>query len=269
MTPQEILEVTKIYSVAGKLEGGLVLLRPFRSPHHTISDAGLIGGGNPPAPGEVSLGHNGVLFLDELPEFKRSTLESMRQPLEDGYVTISRATMSLTFPSRFMLAAAMNPCPCGYYGDPHHACTCTRTQIKKYLSKISGPLLDRIDIHIEIAAVSFEELAGKSSGESSKAIRQRVENARAIQRKRFKDVEGVYSNANMTPKMVEEFCPLSEEVEELLKFAISKLAFSARAYTKVIKLARTIADLEGAKDIAPYHIAEAVQYRGLDKKYWQ
>jgi len=270
LTLEEALETTKIHSVAGILPNDtpLVATRPFRSPHHTISDAGLVGGGNPPKPGEVSLAHNGILFLDEFPEFNRSALESLRQPVEDGAVTITRATLSLTFPSRFMLVAAMNPCPCGYYGDPHHPCTCTPGQIQQYLSKISGPLLDRIDIHIEVPRISITELTSKPSGEPSAVIRERVERARKRQIKRFAEYKGVFSNSQMTPKMIEKYCELQPEVKELLREAISKLGFSARAYTKILKLARTIADLDGEEKIAAYHVGEAIQYRGLDRKFW-
>lgn len=269
MTLEEALETTKVHSVAGLLpqDSPLVATRPFRAPHHTISEAGLVGGGNPPKPGEVSLAHNGILFLDELPEFNRTSLEALRQPMEDEVVTISRAALSLTFPSRFILVAAMNPCPCGYYGDPTHACSCTQSQIQRYLAKISGPLLDRIDIHIEVPRVGIQELVSRPKGESSAAIRERVERARRIQRQRFAD-DKIYCNAQMTPKMVESYCKLTPEVETLIREAIAKLGFSARAYTKILKLARTIADLDNTEEIATYHIAEAIQYRGLDRKYW-
>ena len=270
MTLEEALETTKIHSVAGFLHGDMpiVAVRPFRAPHHTISDAGLIGGGSYPRPGEVSLAHNGVLFLDEFPEFSRRALEVLRQPLEDGFVTISRASMSLTFPARFMLVAAMNPCPCGYYGDPHHNCTCTPQMIQRYVSKISGPLLDRIDIHIEVPALSYKELAEKREGEPSAKIRERVEKARKIQLDRYKDIEGIYCNAQLDSKLIKEFCKLSKECENLLSTAIDKFGLSARAHDRILKVARTIADLEGEKEIAPHHIAEAIQYRTLDRKYW-
>ncbi len=270
MTLEEALETTKIHSVAGFLHGDMpiVAVRPFRAPHHTISDAGLIGGGSYPRPGEVSLAHNGVLFLDEFPEFSRRALEVLRQPLEDGFVTISRASMSLTFPARFMLVAAMNPCPCGYYGDPHHNCTCTPQMIQRYVSKISGPLLDRIDIHIEVPALSYKELAEKREGEPSAKIRERVEKARKIQLDRYKGIEGIYCNAQLDSKLIKEFCKLSKECENLLSTAIDKFGLSARAHDRILKVARTIADLEGEKEIAPHHIAEAIQYRTLDRKYW-
>ena len=270
MTLEEALETTKIHSVAGILppDTALITERPFRSPHHTISDAGLIGGGAYPRPGEVSLAHNGVLFLDELPEFRRNVLEVLRQPLEDGVVTISRAAMSLTFPARFTLVAAMNPCPCGYYGDPYHECTCTLTQVKNYRAKISGPLLDRIDMHIEVPSVPLDKLAGEPTGEKSGEIRARVIEARLIQQHRFRGIKGVYANAHMTTRLIRKFCKLTPEGEEILKKAITRLGLSARAYDRVLKLARTIADLEGSEEIQTHHIAEAVQYRSLDREYW-
>ncbi len=270
MTLDEALETTKIHSVAGLVPHGigLVATRPFRSPHHTISDAGLIGGGAIPRPGEVSLAHNGVLFLDELPEFNRNVLEVLRQPLEDGIVTISRARTSVTYPARFMLVAAMNPCPCGYLTDPYHECTCTPAQIQRYHSKISGPLLDRIDIHIEVPALRYEELRRKAPGEPSEKIRQRVEAAREIQLKRFEGRKGIYFNAHMGARELKEFCQIDEESEMLLKAAIEKFGFSARAYHRILKVSRTIADLEGSDRIAPHHIAEAIEYRALDKSDW-
>ncbi|MCD6417482.1 YifB family Mg chelatase-like AAA ATPase [bacterium] len=270
MTLEEALETTKIHSVAGILPPNVALLttRPFRSPHHTISDAGLVGGGAYPKPGEVSLAHNGVLFLDELPEFQRNVLEVMRQPLEDGVVTIARAAITLSFPSRFMLVAAMNPCPCGYYGDPYHECTCTITQVRKYRAKISGPLLDRIDMHIEVPSVRYEKLAGEPTGESTEEIRARVMEARLIQQKRFEGIKNVYANAHMTTKLIRRFCKLSPEGENILKQAITRMGLSARAYDRVLKVSRTIADLENSESIEPYHIAEAVQYRSLDREYW-
>ena len=265
---EEALETTKIHSVAGTLPSGQSLLtqRPFRSPHHTISDAGLIGGGSSPRPGEVSLAHGGVLFLDELPEFRRNVLEVLRQPLEDGVVTLSRAAMSLTYPARFMLAAAMNPCPCGYLGDPLHACSCGPLAIERYRSRISGPLLDRIDIHLEVPAVAYGDLAGEQSGETSATIRNRVEQARAVQRTRFRDQRGIYANAHMSARDLRRHCRLSEPVESVLRQAVTRLSLSARAYHRVLKIARTIADLAGAADITTAHVSEAIQYRSLDRK---
>ncbi|MBO8131364.1 MAG: YifB family Mg chelatase-like AAA ATPase [Candidatus Marinimicrobia bacterium] len=270
MTLDEALETTKIHSVAGVIPGnkGIIATRPFRSPHHTISDAALVGGGRIPRPGEVSLSHNGVLFLDELPEFKKNVLEVLRQPLEDGKVTISRAQTSITYPASFMLIAAMNPCPCGYVTDPNNECTCTPSQIQKYMSRISGPLLDRIDIHIDVPAVKFEELSSKEDGETSKEIRKRVQKAREIQLKRFKNIKGVYCNAHMESSMIREFCPIDSKCEELLKNAIIKLGLSARAYDRIIKVSRTIADLDSSEKILPHHISEAIQYRSLDRNLW-
>ncbi len=263
---EEAIETTKVFSVMGLLGGGsaLVALRPFRSPHHTVSDAGLIGGGTIPRPGEVSLAHNGVLFLDELPEFKKNALEVLRQPLEDRKVTISRAATSLTYPASFMLVAAMNPCPCGYYGDSHHECTCIIPQIQRYRSKISGPLLDRIDIHIEVPAVRYKELSSEASGESSKEIQLRADRAREIQRERFNRSK-IYCNAQMSPRQIRKYCQVNEEGYKLLEMAIDRLGLSARAYTRILKLSRTIADLEGKEDISPAHISEAIQYRSLDR----
>jgi magnesium chelatase family protein len=271
LTFEEALETTKIHSVAGVLDSGagLVGTRPFRAPHHTISDAGLIGGGVIPRPGEVSLAHHGVLFLDELPEFPRNVLEVMRQPLEDGLVTISRASMSLTFPSRFMLAAAMNPCPCGFWGDATRECHCTPQMIQRYISKISGPLLDRIDIHIDVPAVKYKELRGGSSAEGSAAIRERVVRAREVQLDRFAvGQERIYANAQMNSRQVRMYCDLNTNCERLLERAITQQGLSARAHDRILKVARTIADLEGAHDIAAKHIAEAIQYRSLDRTYW-
>ncbi len=270
MTLEEAIETTSIHSVAGTLDDnlGLVGTRPYRSPHHTISDAGLIGGGAVPRPGEVSLGHNGVLFLDELPEFQRNVLEVMRQPLEDGAVTISRAAISVTFPSRFMLAAAMNPCPCGYFGDPTRQCHCTPPMIQRYVSKISGPLLDRIDIHIEVPAVKYKELRTPTLSEDSDAVRMRVIAARDRQLERYRGEKKTYSNAQMLPKMLRKHCGISGEGEKLLENAITKLGLSARAHDRILKVARTIADLEGADSIAPKHLSEAIQYRTLDRSYW-
>ena len=265
------LELTKIHSVAGLTgRAGLVRERPFRSPHHTISDAGLIGGGATPRPGEVSLAHHGVLFLDELPEFDRSVLEVLRQPLEDQKVTISRAAMSLTFPSSFMLAAAMNPCPCGFWNDPTRECRCTPLQIQRYVGRISGPLLDRIDIHIDVPAVRFKELTGSapsSDGESSDSIRQRVIRARDCQRERFKD-EGIFANAAMSSRLIRRFCRIDAEGEQLLERAMARLGLSARAYDRILKVSRTIADIEGVEDVRAAHVAEAVGYRSLDRTYW-
>jgi magnesium chelatase family protein len=263
---EESIEVTRIYSVLGLMSphSSLIATRPFRSPHHTISDAGLIGGGQIPKPGEVSLSHNGVLFLDELPEFKKNVLEVLRQPLEEGRVTISRALSSLTFPSSFMLIAAMNPCPCGFYTDPNRECTCTMPQILRYRSKISGPLMDRIDLHVEVPAVKYRDLTGEASGEDSETIKARVNRARAVQRERFSGKK-IYSNAQMTPRHLKKYCQIAEKSRNLLEQAIDKLGLSARAYTRILKIARTIADLEAAEDIAPQHISESIQYRSLDR----
>jgi magnesium chelatase family protein len=264
------LELTKIHSVAG-LTGrtGLVTARPFRSPHHTISDAGLIGGGAVPRPGEVSLAHQGVLFLDELPEFDRTVLEVLRQPLEDQKVTISRASMSLTFPASFMLAAAMNPCPCGFWNDPTRECRCSPIQIQRYVGRISGPLLDRIDIHIDVPAVKFRELAGDVAPETenSTTIRHRVISARERQRSRLAG-EKIFSNAAMSPRMIRRHCRIDAESEQMLERAMTRLGLSARAYDRILKVSRTIADLEGAERIGPTHVAEAVGYRSLDRTYW-
>jgi magnesium chelatase family protein len=270
-TFEEALETTKIHSVAGVLDSssGLVRSRPFRAPHHTISDAGLIGGGVVPRPGEVSLAHNGVLFLDELPEFPRNVLEVMRQPLEDGTVCIARASMSLTFPARFMLAAAMNPCPCGYFNDRTRECHCTPLMIQRYLRKISGPLLDRIDIHIDVPAVNYKELRGGSVPEGSQQIRERVLRAREVQLNRFAAAgERIYSNAQMGSRQIRTYCDLSTDCERLLERAITQQGLSARAHDRILKVARTVADLEGAPHIEPKHIAEAIQYRTLDRTYW-
>ncbi len=270
MSLEEAIETTRIHSVAGVLEDarGLVGTRPFRSPHHTISDAGLIGGGAVPRPGEVSLGHNGVLFLDELPEFQRNVLEVMRQPLEDGSVTIARAAVSVTFPSRFMLAAAMNPCPCGYFGDPTRECHCTPAMIQRYVSKISGPLLDRVDIQIEVPAVKYRDLRAPAPSEDSAAIRGRVMEARARQAERYRTEKNTHCNAQMMPKMIRKFCAIPPEAEKLLENAIVKLGLSARAHDRILKVARTIADLDAAENIASKHLSEAIQYRALDRNYW-
>ena len=270
MTLEEALETTKIHSIAGSLppHQALINTRPFRAPHHTISDAGLLGGGSHPLPGEVSLAHHGVLFLDELPEFARNVLEVMRQPLEDGHVSIARAAMSVTFPCRFMLVAAMNPCPCGFYGDPKKACRCSHQQILRYRNKISGPLLDRIDIHVEVPAVPYDELTSAKAGETSAAIRERVIKARNIQRNRFAGTPHTHCNAAMHPREIETHCALSTSNKDLIKQAVKELNFSARAYTRILKVARTIADLDGAEDIELPHLSEAVQYRSLDRQLW-
>jgi len=264
---EEAIETTKIFSVVGMLEKGNALVgeRPFRSPHHTISDAGLIGGGHIPRPGEVSLAHNGVLFLDELPEFKKHVLEVLRQPLEDQVVTIARAQSTITYPARFMLAASMNPCPCGFLGDPKHSCTCKPSQVQKYVSKISGPLLDRIDIHMDVPAVPHRELRLEKGFESSEDIRKRVVAARAVQTKRFNKTS-IYSNSQMSSRMIKTHCKTNDHVSAMLETAIDRLGLSARAYNRTLKVARTIADLEGRDEINSNHVAEAVQYRGLDRR---
>ncbi len=272
LTFEEALETTKIHSVAGVLDpgAGLVGTRPFRSPHHTISDAGLIGGGIIPRPGEVSLAHNGVLFLDELPEFPRNVLEVMRQPLEDGTVCIARAAMSLTFPARFMLAAAMNPCPCGYFNDRTRECHCTPPMIQRYVSRISGPLLDRIDIHIDVPAVNYKELRSTTPSESSGEILTRVMRARELQLQRFRAAgEKLFANSQMGSRQIRQFCELSPDCERLLERAMVQQGLSARAHDRILKVARTVADLEGMERITSQHIAEAIQYRTLDRSYWQ
>jgi magnesium chelatase family protein len=268
MTLDEALETTKIHSVAGLLgaERSLCAVRPFRAPHHTISDAGLIGGGSVPRPGEVSLAHGGVLFLDELPEFRRNVLEVLRQPLEDGTVTLSRAAVSLTFPAQFMLAAAMNPCACGFYGDSVHACRCGEADVERYRSRVSGPLLDRIDIHLEVPTVPYRDLVAGEPEETSAVVRQRVELARVRQRDRFRDRPGLHANAHMTARDLRRYCPLSDPVERLLREAVGRLGLSARAYHRVLKIARTIADLAGADELATTHVSEAIQYRSLDRR---
>lgn len=266
----EALETTKIHSVAGILppSDGLIGTRPFRSPHHTISDAGLIGGGTMPRPGEVSLAHNGVLFLDELPEFKKNVLEVMRQPLEDGHVTISRAAISLTYPSRFMLIAAMNPCPCGYSTDTNNDCTCAPQMIQRYMSRISGPLMDRIDIHIEVPAVPFSKLSSMESGEPSKILKDRVQKARKVQLERFDEIPYLYSNAQMQSNELKTYCKLDKKTSEMIKTAMEKLGLSARAYDRILKVSRTIADLAGEESIQLPHVSEAIQYRSLDRQLW-
>lgn len=269
MSLEECLETTKIHSVAGLLQAknSIIKTRPFRSPHHTASDISLVGGGTMPKPGEVSLAHNGVLFLDEVPEFHRNGLEALRQPLEDGYVTISRINSVIRFPSKFMLVCSMNPCPCGFMNDPKKACSCSPNMIQKYLSKISGPLLDRIDIHIEVPPARYQELSGNIPAESSAQIKERVNKAREIQRERFKD-EGISCNALMSHKQVRKFCALGKEESELLKMAMTELNFSARAYDKILKVSRTIADLEKSENIKTEHLSEAIQYRSLDRDFF-
>lgn len=271
MTLEEALETTKIHSIAGVLKShsALVTTRPFRAPHHTISDAGLLGGGTHPMPGEVSLAHNGVLFLDELPEFHRSVLEVMRQPLEEGYVTITRAAGSLTFPCRFMLVAAMNPCPCGHFGDPRRECRCSASQIQNYRNKISGPLLDRIDIHVEVPSVKYQDLSSAPKGDPSVAIRGKVLKARRIQRERFKSKRKVHNNAGMSTRDLQEHCKLGADAQGILRDAVGQYNFSARAYDRILRVGRTIADLEGSIQIDPIHIYEAIQYRTLDRQLWR
>ena len=265
----EALETTKIHSVAGlRAASGLITQRPFRAPHHTISSVALIGGGTNPMPGEVSLSHNGVLYLDELPEFSKSVLEVLRQPLEDRQITIARAKNTVTYPSSVMLVASMNPCPCGYYNHPTHPCTCTETQVRKYLGRVSGPLLDRIDLQIEILPLSFEEVSRTHVAEPSSAIRERVIKARQIQEERFRDVPGVHCNAQMTPALMREYCQLDDVSLALVKKAMTKLDLSARAYDRILRVARTIADYEGEPQIASVHIAEAISYRNLDRSSW-
>lgn len=265
----EALEVTKIHSIAGTLKNNqpLITTRPFRSPHHTISSVSLVGGGKIPKPGEISLSHYGVLFLDELPEFNKNTLEVMRGPLEDRKVTISRINASLTYPCNFMLIASMNPCPCGFYGSKDKQCSCTPQQISRYMGKISGPLLDRIDLQIEVSGVKYEKLNSKEEVESSKLIKQRVNLARKIQQERYLKY-GIYSNSELTPKLTNKYCKLDEKGQSILKNAFEKLGLSARAYGRILKVSRTIADLEQSEEIKASHIAEAIQYRSLDKKYW-
>jgi len=271
LTLEEALETTKIHSVAGLLDKNtsLMTVRPFRSPHHTISDVALVGGGTFPQPGEISLAHNGVLFLDELPEFKRTVLEVMRQPLEDRVVNISRAKFSIEYPASFMLVASMNPCPCGYYNHPEKECVCSPAVRQKYLSKISGPLLDRIDIHLEVVPVSFDKLSGyQLKVETSETIRERVVKARKIQEQRYKDLEGIYCNAQINSKLIQKYAVLNNEGNSLLKNAMNRLSLSARAYDRILKVSRTIADLENSETIKPHHVAEAIQYRSLDREGW-
>jgi magnesium chelatase family protein len=270
LTLHEALETTKIHSVAGLLDGEASLLtrRPFRSPHHTISDIALVGGGSYPQPGEISLAHNGVLFLDELPEFKRTALEVLRQPLEDRRITISRSKYTIDYPASFMLVASMNPCPCGYYNHPEKDCVCTPGVVQKYLNRISGPLLDRIDIHIEVVPVPFNKLSEIRSGESSSDIRGRVTLARKIQEERFKESPGVHCNAQMSSSQLQKICIINADGTALLKNAMERLGLSARAYDRILKVSRTIADLESSFDIQPAHLAEAIQYRSLDRENW-
>jgi magnesium chelatase family protein len=268
LTFEEALETTKIHSVMGFLgsKKPLISTRPFRSPHHTISDASLVGGGTYPRAGEVSLAHNGVLFLDEFPEFRKNVLEVLRQPLEDGEVTISRVATSITYPANFMLVSAMNPCPCGYYSDPHHECSCNVSQIQRYRAKISGPLLDRIDIHIEVPALRYKELSSKREGEPSHVVRKRVNNCRKIQLERFKGTK-IYCNAQMTQKLLKKYCQIDSSSHQILQMAIDKLGLSARAYTRILKISRTIADLNNEENILTHHISEAIQYRSLDRDF--
>lgn len=268
LTFDEALETTKIHSVAGKLEKdtSLIMARPFRAPHHTISSISLIGGGRIPKPGEISLAHNGVLFLDELPEFNKNTLEVLRGPLEDKIVTISRVNASLTYPCNFMFVASMNPCSCGYLGSKEKECTCSDQAISRYIGKISGPLLDRIDIQIEVTQVKYQKLDGQRNIETSKEIKNRVNKARKIEQNRYK-AENIYSNSQLTPKLIEKYCKLDKEGKKLLELAFNKLGLSARAYGRILKVARTIADLANEENILPTHVAEAIQYRNLDKRY--
>lgn len=268
LTFEESLEITKIHSISGILDNniGIVTTRPFRSPHHTITPFSMIGGGKIPKPGEISLAHNGVLFLDELPEFNRNTLEVLRGPLEDKNVTISRLYSKVIYPSNFMLIASMNPCPCGYYGSEEKECKCSKLSIEKYLNRISGPLLDRIDLHVEVKPVKYKKLNSQDKVESSKQIKERVNKARRIQYERYKNIN-IFSNSELTPKLIEKYCVLNQECKKILEMAFNKLALSARAYTRILKVARTIADLEGKEYIDKVHLAEAIQYRNLDRKY--
>jgi magnesium chelatase family protein len=270
LTLQEALETTKIHSVAGKMQNNssLITVRPFRSPHHTISDVALVGGGGFPQPGEISLAHHGVLFLDELPEFKRTVLEVMRQPLEDRVVTISRAKFSIEYPASFMLVASMNPCPCGFYNHPEKECVCPPGTVQKYLNRISGPLLDRIDLHVEVTPVSFSELTKTQKSERSESVRERVIAARNLQLDRFSNEEGVFSNAQMGAQLLQKISTIDEAGKSLLNVAMKKLGLSARAYDRILKVARTIADLESSVKIETHHLAEAIQYRSLDREGW-
>lgn len=267
---EEALETTKIHSVAGVLSKNtpLITVRPYRAPHHTISPVSLVGGGKIPKPGEISLAHNGVLFLDELPEFNKNTLEVLRGPLEDGVVTISRINATLSYPCNFMLVASMNPCPCGFYGSKEKECTCTPQVIQKYMGKISGPLLDRIDIQVEVTPVKYEKLQGTENIETSEKIKERVDKARRIQQNRYKELK-IHSNSQLTPILIEKYCKLGEKEKQILKKAFDTLGLSARAYGRILKVARTIADLDEKENIEISHITEAIQYRNLDKKYWK
>ena len=269
MTIDEVLEVTKIYSIVGltSKETPLISNRPFRSPHHTVTPVSLVGGGKNPKPGEISLAHNGVLFLDELPEFNKNSLEVLRGPLEDRKITISRLNSTITYPCNFMFIASMNPCSCGYFGSKEKECKCKPEQIRKYINKISGPLLDRIDIHIEVAGIKFSKLQSDRKVESSKEIKKRVNKARKIQIERYKSYN-IYSNAELTPKLIEKFCKLNNDSRKILEKAFKKLELSPRAYGRILKVARTIADLESQAEISQKHLAEAIQYRSLDRKYW-
>ena len=266
---EEALETTKIHSVAGVLPKNtpLITIRPYRAPHHTISPVSLVGGGKIPKPGEISLAHNGVLFLDELPEFNKSTLEVLRGPLEDGIVTISRINATLSYPCNFMLVASMNPCPCGFYGSKEKECTCSPQAIQKYMGKISGPLLDRIDIQVEVTPVKYEKLQGTEKIETSAKIKERVNKARVIQQNRYKKLE-IHSNSQLTPNLIKKYCKLGEKEKQILKKAFETLGLSARAHDRILKVARTIADLDEKENIETSHITEAIQYRNLDKKYW-
>lgn len=270
LTLSESLETTQIHSIAGKLSKNVSLIaqRPFRAPHHTISQVALVGGGTSPQPGEISLAHNGVLFCDELPEFNKTTLEVLRQPLEDRHISISRAKYTIDYPCSFMFVASMNPCPCGYYGDPTHRCVCTPGQIQRYMNKISGPLLDRIDIQCEISPVPFKDISTAAPGEPSAKIRERVIKAREIQAARFQDFKGIHCNAQMTERMIHQFAEPDEEGINLLRMAMEKLSLSARAYNRILKVARTIADLAGSERVEPFHLAEAIGYRTLDRGDW-
>jgi magnesium chelatase family protein len=269
MSPAESLETTKLYSVAGELPANVSLIRarPFRSPHHTVSAAGLSGGGSVPRPGEISLAHNGVLFLDELPEFNRASLEVLRQPMEDGEVSISRAAGTVRYPCTVMLVAALNPCPCGFFGHPTRRCACPQGAAQRYLSRVSGPLLDRLDIHIEVPPVEFQRLSSNEKSEASSAMQARVNRARAVQRERFVGL-GIHANGQMTPAQTRQFCPLDDESSRLLEGAFQALGLSARAYDKILRVARTVADLDGSERIAVQHLAEAIQFRSLDRKFW-
>ena len=268
MTENEAMETTRIHSIAGQLEAGsgLLISRPFRSPHHTISDAGLLGGGSNPGPGEISLAHNGVLFLDELPEFRRQTLEVLRQPLEDGLVTISRVAGTLAFPSKVLLIGSLNPCPCGYFGDPSRTCSCSLRQVERYRRKISGPLLDRMDLHVEVPLVEFKDLSSRVPAEPSSSVRQRVVECRERQRSRFGNSSVTRVNSEMTPEEVRGFCEMDSNSADLMEQAMSRLGLSARGYDRVLKVARTVADLEASQQLLPEHLLEAIQFRSLDRK---